>query len=140
MKTIVLDGKDAIVGRLGSLAAKNLLKGNNVIIINSEEAVISGSRKDIVDKIHIRRSRGGASRKGPRIPMLSDRLLKRMIRGMLPWDRTRGQQAYKRLRCYVGSGAGKVEEKDMKNIITMENKIPPKFTRIKEIIKEFKAS
>ncbi len=139
MMTIVFDAKDAIVGRLGTVVAKSLLKGNNVIVINSEEAVISGSRKDIVEKIHTRRSRGGSSRKGPRIPMLSDRLLKRMIRGMLPWDRTRGQEAYKRLRCYVGTGAGKVKESELKSAINLGHKIPAKFTRIKEIIKEFKA-
>lgn len=139
MKTIVIDGKDAIVGRLGTVVAKDLLKGNNVIVINAEEAVISGSRKDIVEKIQIRRSRGGTSRKGPRIPMLSDRLLKRMIRGMLPWDRTKGQQAYKRLRCYVGNGSGKVSEAELKSAVSLGHTIPPKFTRIKEIIKEFKA-
>ncbi len=127
MAKIIFDGENAIVGRMGSLAAKELLKGNEVVIVNSEKAIISGNKKDILERISRLRKRGGTSRKGPKIPRLEDRLLKRMIRGMLPWDKPKGKEAFKRLRCFAGN---KNNEKGGK----LEFKLPDKYMTIKEII------
>ena len=46
MTKIIVDGKNAILGRLGSYVAKELLKGNSVEVINSEEV-----RKSEIDLI-----------------------------------------------------------------------------------------
>ena len=43
----------------------------------------------------------GQYQKGPYIPRLSDRFVKRLIRGMLPHKRQRGAEAYKRIMCYL---------------------------------------
>jgi large subunit ribosomal protein L13 len=103
MKKIIIDGENAVLGRLGSYAAKELLKGNSVEIINSEKVIISGSKDNFVERIKkLRRMGSGGSMKGPRYIRKSDRLLKRIIRGMLPWDRQKGRDAYKRLKCYIG--------------------------------------
>ena len=136
MEKIIVDGKDAIVGRLGSFAAKELLKGRSVVIINSEDALISGNKKVIFDKVKALRAKGGTSRKGPQMPALSDRMLKRMIRGMLPWDRQKGKDAYRRLKCFIGNGDLKVE--DLKNVKNMGHVLPKKFVRIKQIVSELK--
>ena len=131
MKNIVIDANGAIVGRLGSYAAKELLIGNSVIIINSEEAIISGNRKDIVDRIIKWRKKGGSSQRGPKVSKLPDLLLKRMIRGMLPWDRPKGRAAWKRLRCYIKTGD--LKESDLKNVLKLKNDKPIKFISLKEI-------
>jgi len=132
---IFIDGKGAIVGRLGSYAAKELLKGKEVVILNSEEAIISGDKKDILEKVFVLRKKGGNSLKGPKISKLPDRFLKRKIRGMLPWDKPRGRAAYKRLRCYVG---GALKEDEKKNIKKIEWKKPAKYMTIKQIVSYLK--
>lgn len=128
---IVVDAKNAIVGRLGSYVAKELLKGKEVDVINSEEAIISGRKKVIVDKVIRLRAKGGTSRKGPKVSIYPERLLKRMIRGMLPYDKARGREAYKRLKCYTG-------DRDEKTIKKFEHQKPLKYMKIKDIVKLIK--
>lgn len=132
---IFIDGKSAVVGRLGSYAAKELLKGNEVVVINSEEAIISGNKKDILEKVFVLRKKGGNSLKGPKISKLPERFLKRKIRGMLPWDKPKGQAAYKRLRCYVGDS---LKDDEKKNVKKLEHKKPAKYMTIKQIVSYLK--
>jgi len=129
MAKLIYDGKDAVFGRLASVAAKELLKGNFVDIINCDDIIISGDKKILAKKILAKREMGsGGSMKGPKYPRVADRLVKRMIRGMLPRDRERGREAFKRLKCYVGS------PEDVKDVIKLEYKKPMKFSTIKEIV------
>lgn len=114
---VYYDASGAVLGRLGSTVCKELLKGKEVVVINSEKTIITGTNANIMDNIRWWRGLGGKGLKGPRIPKMADRLLKRMIRGMLPWDRTRGQEAWRRLTCYVGTGDLKSEE--LKNVKTV---------------------
>ena len=55
MKTI--DATDTIMGRLASFAAKELINGEKVVIINAEKCAISGSKKSILEKYGHRRER-----------------------------------------------------------------------------------
>ena len=130
---IIFDAENAIVGRLGSCVAKELLKGNEVAVVNSEKAIISGKKKIIIEKIKRVRKLGGSSQKGPKISKLPERLLKRKIRGMLPWDRAKGRAAFKRLRCYIG--LGDVKEEELKEIKKLEHKKPIKYLTIEQIVK-----
>jgi large subunit ribosomal protein L13 len=131
MKTLIFDAENAIVGRMGTVVAKELLRGNKVIVLNSEKAIITGNKDDIIDKVKILRKKGGSSTRGPKISKMPDRLLKRMIRGMLPWDRSRGREAWRRLTCYVGNG--EATEADIKNAKKFEHSAPFKFITIKQI-------
>ena len=128
----VYDAEGAIVGRLGTLVAKDLLKGYEVDVINAEKAIISGNQADIIEKRKQLRYLGGAGLKGPKHSKLTDRMLKRMIRGMLPWDRTKGMEAWKRLKCY-NSGLSKKEE--YKNAIKLNHEKPFKYMTLEEIKK-----
>ena len=133
MEKIIFDAKEAIVGRLGTVVAKELLRGNEVIVLNSEESIMSGNKEVVVNKLKRLKKMGqGASMKGPKIIKSSDRLLKRMIRGMLPWDKPRGREAYKRLKCYIGIPKT-IEGNDLKKIKKISNKLPRKFSKLKEI-------
>lgn len=99
---IVIDAKDQIVGRIGTVASKNALLGEEVAIINCEHGVISGNKEYTLSRYKQRRDRG-VPRKGPYIPRMPDRFTRRIIRGMLPMANSRGRDAYKRIMCYIGT-------------------------------------
>ncbi|MBS3074583.1 50S ribosomal protein L13 [Candidatus Pacearchaeota archaeon] len=101
MEEVVIDAENAIAGRLASYTAKQLLLGKKIKIVNSEKAVIIGNERDILNKYLILRRKGGSAMKGPFFPSGPDRLLKRIIRGMLPQKKGRGRDALKRVRCYI---------------------------------------
>jgi len=88
----------------------------------------------LAKKILAKREMGsGGSIKGPKYPRVADRLVKRMIRGMLPRDRMKGQDAYRRLKCYT-SGVGSRESGVGSEAIKLNHKKPMKFSTIKEIV------
>jgi large subunit ribosomal protein L13 len=98
---IVIDASDLIMGRLASQVAKMLLSGSEVAIVNAEKVIISGSKKQIIEDYYNRRTRGGA-RKGPHYPRMPDRILKRAVRGMIPYKKPRGKEAFTKLKVYIG--------------------------------------
>jgi large subunit ribosomal protein L13 len=101
---MIIDAKDLILGRMASFVAKRLLEGERVDIVNAEHAVISGRREttfDIYDAWFEVRSIVNP-RKGPFHPRRPDELVRLTVRGMLPFDKPRGREAYRRLRVYVG--------------------------------------
>jgi ribosomal protein uL13 len=101
--TIVIDGEGAVFGRVCSFAAKKTLQGKNVVVVNSEKTVITGSKAGVLAKYKKLRAKGGHSLKGPKVPKVAFRLLKRAIRGMLPDHRESiGKQAIARVKCYNG--------------------------------------
>lgn len=98
---VVIDADNLILGRLASHCAKLLLKGEEVIVVNAENAVISGSKKSIATD-YLEKRRIGKPRKGPHYPRMPDRILKRTIRGMIPYKKPSGKKAYSRLKVYIG--------------------------------------
>lgn len=133
MAKLIYDGENAIFGRLASVVAKELLKGNSVDIVNCENIIMSGDKKLFAKKLSAKKDMGsGGSLKGPKYSRVPDRLVKRMIRGMLPRDRARGRDAIRRLKCYVRGG--ELKEDDLKNAIKLKHKEPRKHFTIKEIV------
>ena len=100
MTEIILDAENAIMGRLSAYAAKQALLGNKISIVNSEKTIISGSKSDVVERYFGQRNRGTPF-KGPFIPRMPDRFLKRALRGMLPYKSGRGKEAYANIKCYI---------------------------------------
>lgn len=119
MKTIVIDGNNAILGRLSSYVAKQLLLGKEIAVVNSDKIVVSGKPKSIISEYKEMKQRGGASLKGPFFPRRPERILKRTIRGMLPHKRRRGDDALKKVKCYAGIPD---EFKDVKKIVSGKEK------------------
>jgi ribosomal protein uL13 len=97
---IIIDGENATLGRLASFSAKQALQGKEVIIVNSRKIVITGNRDFILEKYRHKRTRHGSSLKGPVIHREPEKVLKRTIRGMLPWKKGKGAKALKRIICY----------------------------------------
>ncbi|MEM4181826.1 MAG: uL13 family ribosomal protein [Candidatus Pacearchaeota archaeon] len=127
---IYVDADGVQIGRLGSFVAKKALEGDEVIVLNSEKAIISGKKENVLNEIINWKNKGGKSLKGPKVSRYPHLLLKRMIRGMLPWDKTRGREAYKRIKCFL-SGDVKADGK----IIKLDTKKPLKFVQLNEICK-----
>ena len=100
--TKVIAGDGAIMGRLASYAAKQALGGEEIVILNTEKVVITGSRENIKERFQEKRRHVGSAQKGPKISRSSEKILKRAIRGMLPHRKGRGVLALKKIKCYVG--------------------------------------
>jgi large subunit ribosomal protein L13 len=100
-QTTIIDATGLILGRLASFVAKRLLQGESIIIVNAEKAIVSGKRLSRVNEAKAFLE-VGHPRKGPYHPRIPDRILRRTVRGMLPRKKPKGQQAYRRLRVYVG--------------------------------------
>jgi large subunit ribosomal protein L13 len=97
----IINGDGLILGRLASITAQRALAGEEIAIVNAEKAVISGSRSRVLGNYGHKRARGSTGW-GPFVPRRPDHLMKRTIRGMLPYKRSRGADAMKRIKCYVG--------------------------------------
>ena len=97
----IIDADGLIVGRLASHAAKLALMGEKIIIVNSEKAVVSG-RRQLLESHYLHKLDRGEAFKGPFFPRRSDMILRRAVRGMLPWKSDRGRKAFKRVMCHVG--------------------------------------
>ena len=98
---MIIDATNAILGRLSSHTAKQLLAGNEVSIVNAEKARISGNGNTIKEKYHERRARGSPQH-GPFFPTKPELIVRRTIRGMLPYKTPKGRAAFKKLRVYSG--------------------------------------
>ena len=98
---IIVNAENAVLGRIASFAAKKALEGNKVVIVNAEKAVITGNKKNILERYLKKRTIGGSGLKGPNFPSLPEKILKRTIRGMLRYKKGRGREAYKRVLCFA---------------------------------------
>ncbi len=96
---MIIDAKGLILGRIAGLAAEQALRGNTVIIVNSAEAVISGRTKSTIAKGK-KRQEIGVVKQGPYTPKKPAGLMRRAVRGMLPWKKARGREAFSRVKCY----------------------------------------
>ena len=98
---MIIDANNTILGRLGTYAAKKALLGEEIDIVNCENSVITGDRKEIF-KEYERKFSMGIHTKGPFFYRMPDRFVKRAIRGMLPHKKERGAVAFKKIRCHIG--------------------------------------
>lgn len=101
----VIDGKDKVIGRVGSQVAKMLLNENEVVIVNSEKMVMTGHGADIIAKYKqlVELKDKANPEHSPYWPRRPDMFVKRVIRGMLPYKKPSGKAAFKRLRVYIGT-------------------------------------
>jgi len=100
---LTIDAKDCIAGRMCSHISKLLLQGHHVRVVNAEKSMISGNRYKTIEeyKEYLTISSATNPIHGPFHPRMPDRILTRMVRGMLPKRKSSGLAALKRLRIYV---------------------------------------
>ncbi|WP_251343355.1 50S ribosomal protein L13 [Haloplanus halophilus] len=98
---VVVDARDCIMGRVASEVAQRALDGETVAVVNAEDAVITGNEEDTMETYRKRAELGSDS--GPYYPKRPDRIFKRSIRGMIPYKKPRGREAFENVRVYVGN-------------------------------------
>ncbi len=91
-------------------------------MVNSEKAIISGSKKVILEKYKTRVNlkEKANPEHSPYWSRRPDFLVKRIIRGMLPYRKPSGKAAYRRLRVYIGMP----QELSKSKLVEIESKDP----------------
>ena len=129
-KKIIINGQGAIFGRLCSFVAKKALEGNDVIVANADNVIITGNKKNIIERYKIITAKGGHSLKGPKYGRIPYMMLKRGIRGMLPdFRRGIGKQAFLRVKCYNNMP----KEFEGEKIVKISAPPKSKFIELKEL-------
>jgi large subunit ribosomal protein L13 len=113
---IIVDGKNLIVGRVATFVAKQALNGETIKIINCEEMYVTGDKEFLFNDAERKRNQG-TWEKGPFYLRQPDRYVRRIVRGMIPYKTSRGNLAYKRVLCYIGSP----KELEQHKAITLDN-------------------
>ncbi len=116
---VVVDARDCILGRVASQVAERALDGERVAVVNVERAVITGRREDVIETYRSRREKG--SDRGPMYPKRPDRIFKRSVRGMLPYKRPRGREAFENVRVYMGNPYDEAEVLDGTSLDRLSN-------------------
>lgn len=132
---MIIDATNQILGRMATFVAKKALLGEKIQIINCEKAVVTGNKEDIFARYKQKRNRGIPLR-GPYYPRSPDAIVRRTIRGMLPFKRTRGRTAYRNVLCYK-SVPEELQGKKAEHVKDANiNKVPNlKYTTIEKICK-----
>jgi large subunit ribosomal protein L13 len=101
----IVDASNLILGRMASYVAKQALDGNRIVVLNAERAIISGTKQRVVAraKQKLKTRTLGNQEKSPTHPRRPDTYVRRVIRGMLPWKKTGGKEAFRRVKVYVGT-------------------------------------
>ena len=106
--TYVFNADGLIMGRLASIVAELLIKAaredrdDKVIIINSEKAIVSGRPRSVLN-VYQAKYKLNHPRKGPFFPRMPDMIMKRTVRGMLPYQRKNvGRRAIRNLKVEIG--------------------------------------
>jgi large subunit ribosomal protein L13 len=106
----IINGEGLILGRMCSQVAKRLLNGEQIIVVNAEKIVLSGKRKSKVAEAK-EFLEVGAPERGPFHSRRPDRIVRKTVRGMVPWKQPKGKSAYKRLKVFMGVPSELKEQK-----------------------------
>ena len=103
-KEIVIDGRGHLVGRLASKVAKEILRGQRVVVVRCEQLQLSGSlfRNNITFHEFLRKANNTNPRRNFKHFRSPSRMFWRSLRGMLPHKSPRGKAALDRLRVFEG--------------------------------------
>lgn len=97
---MIIDATDLILGRMATYVAKQALLGVSIDIVNCEKAIITGKKESLFMDYKTRLDKG--TFKGPFFHRDPGKIVRRTIRGMLPYKQERGKSAFQRIKCYVG--------------------------------------
>jgi len=101
---LYIDATGHVAGRLCSKVASEILRGKRVVVLNSEQAVLSGKRETIISEWKQKLELGSKVNPiyGPFHPRRPDNIMWRMVRGMVPKTKAKGTMGLKRVRFYMG--------------------------------------
>lgn len=98
---VVVNADGLILGRMASKIAKRLLTGEEIVVVNAEKAVISGRKGNKITEAKEFLAVGGVGQ-GPFHFRRPDRVVRKTVRGMLPFKQPKGKLAYKHLKVFIG--------------------------------------
>jgi large subunit ribosomal protein L13Ae len=103
-KEIIIDGRGHMVGRLASKVAKELLRGQRVVVVRCEQLVLSGSlfRNNLKFHEFLGKSNNSNPRRNFKHFRSPARMFWRSLRGMLPHKELRGAAALNSLKVFEG--------------------------------------
>ena len=144
--TFVYNAEDKVLGRLASVVAKQLItakkagEDTRVIIVNAEKAIVTGKRSTILSDYRAKYELNHP-RKGPFFPRMPDQILKRTVRGMLPYQKnSSGRNALRALRVEIGTPSdlsGDLPDGcEWGDSTKIDRPLPERFVRLGEISKE----
>src|SRR5207245_11084068 len=99
----VVDASNLILGRMASYVAKQALEGKKMVVLNAEQAIISGTKDRVVAraKTKLKKRTLGNQEKATTHPRRPENYVRRVIRGMIPWKQTHGIQAIHVVLVYI---------------------------------------
>jgi|TARA_B100000579_G_scaffold38721_1_gene27045 large subunit ribosomal protein L13 len=144
--TFVYNAEDKVLGRLASVVAKQLISAKKagedtrVIIVNAEKAIVTGKRSSVLSDYRAKYELNHP-RKGPFFPRMPDQILKRTVRGMLPYQKnSSGRNALKSLRVEIGTPSdlsGDLPDGcEWGDSTKIDRPLPERFVRLGDISKE----
>ncbi|MFH1420852.1 MAG: 50S ribosomal protein L13 [Candidatus Aenigmatarchaeota archaeon] len=98
---MIVDGTNAVLGRLAVGVVKELKTGEAVDIINAEKIIITGDPKSTTN-FYFQRRRKGSRFHGPFFPKTSNGIVLRAVRGMIDYKSKKGKELISRLKVHLG--------------------------------------
>ncbi|MDE1865171.1 MAG: 50S ribosomal protein L13 [Candidatus Micrarchaeota archaeon] len=132
----VIDAKDRVLGRVASTVAKELLNGKRVAIVNAEMAFVTGNKIALISKYRTRLNLQEKENPehSPYWPRRPDMLVRRVVRGMLPYHKKpSGKTAYRNLRVFMGVPSFLSKSKITKIETKEPRKMYVKYLYVKEL-------
>ncbi|MAH42926.1 50S ribosomal protein L13 [archaeon] len=114
---VVIDGTDAVLGRLCvavSKEAKKLKDDETIDVINVEKVIITGNPKKI-EAFYKQRIDKGERYHGPFFPRRPDGIFRRALRGMIAYKRKSGRDMFSKIKIHNGVPKG-VKTDDVKKM------------------------
>ncbi|MEM2929335.1 MAG: 50S ribosomal protein L13 [Thermoproteota archaeon] len=103
-RVLVVDATDQVLGRMCSIVAKRLLEGYRVYVVNAEKTRVSGRKgsftREYARFLDIKSVR--SPKHTPRHPRNPVTYVRSVVKGMLPMNKPKGVEAFRRLRVYCG--------------------------------------
>ncbi len=103
-KELIIDGKGHLLGRLASVVAKEVLKGQKISVVRCDQIVQSGSmyRNKLKFTEYLHKAKNPNPRRGAFHFRAPARMFWKAVRGMTPRKTARGEAAMARLKTFDG--------------------------------------
>jgi large subunit ribosomal protein L13Ae len=103
-KEIIIDGRGHLLGRLASIVAKEILRGQKVVVVRCEAMNISGSlfRNKLTYMEFLNKANNSNPRRNFKHFRSPSRMFWRTLRGMTPHKESRGKAGLQNLKVFEG--------------------------------------
>lgn len=114
---MIIDASGLVAGRLASKVAKAARNGETIVVLNAENSVLVGKKSAVMKKFQQRVDAAVKSNPhyGPKYDRIPNKMLRKMIKGMLPNKSRTAERLIKRIEVF-NTIPEKYEGKDMETI------------------------